>query len=78
MFDPINPEHSTIEGVPLKDVIIDAICGAGISPKVAEWAAAQGLVDIGDRWTEDYWNRDKLKALDLYALFAIYGRQKRL
>lgn len=71
---------SAIEGVPLKEVMIDAICGAGFSnAKVAMWAQSARLANFtGNQWNEDWtWNRTMLGMLELDALFAVYGRVKR-
>ena len=78
MLDPLHPELSTIEGVPIKEVMIDAICGARFGgQKMVDWAASNGLADPGDQWTEPEWDRDRLDVLSLDALFAVYGRVKR-
>ena len=66
-------EATAIEGVPIKEVMIDAICGAACNTKVLEWAMGQSLArSIGREW-----NRAMLGMLELDALFAVYGRVKR-
>lgn len=76
-----NPSQVSIEGVPLKEVMIDAICGAGFPNTVfAVWAEGNGLAkQSGNQWNEGWsWDRGRLAILELDALFAIYGRAKRL
>ena len=80
MLDPLKPENSTIEGVPLKGVMIDAIVGAGFpTGPFADWAI-QNQLAYGRRTISEIpmWDRTRLSILELDALFAIYGRQKRL
>mgnify|MGYP001571359516 CR=1 FL=1 len=81
LIDPIKSENSSIEGVPLKEVMIDAIVGAGF-PKLgfALWAEGKLLAKrSGNQYNEAWtWDRARLAVLDLDALFAIYGREKRL
>lgn len=71
-------EQRTIEGVPIKDVMIDAICGADCNLQILNWAKGLGLAIDGDRPIGKEWDRAALGMLELDALFAIYGRQKRL
>lgn len=73
-------DGKTIEDVPIKDVMIDAICGAGFpNQQVGMWAQGLSLASFsGNQWNEGWeWNRSALCELELDALFAIYGRLKR-
>ena len=73
-------QQTTIEGVPIKEVMIDAICGAGITNhSVAAWAVKNGLASFsGNQHNEAWeWHRKMLGMLELDALFAVYGRVKR-
>ncbi len=78
MLDPLKPENSTIEGVPFKEVMIDAICGANTSLQMLNWARDVGLAIDSDRPIGKEWDRLALGALEMDALFAVYGRQKLL
>ena len=74
-------EATTIEGVPIKEAMIDAICGAGFGGKfkLAQWATENRLASFsGNQHNEDWaWDRTMLGMLELDALFAVYGRIKR-
>ena len=75
-------EATAIEGVPIKEVMIDAICGADLpTAHVSDWALLTGLANYsGNKRNETLaldWNRTMLGMLELDALFAVYGRVKR-
>ena len=75
--DSGNLPPSAIEGVPIKEVMIDAICGAGFtSYALTDWALGMRLAtESSDQIAS--WDRTMLGILELDALFAVYGRVKR-
>jgi len=75
-------EDTTLGGVPIKDVLIDALRGYGFGSNMefADRMVKKGLARFsGNQWNEDWqWETDQLVKLEIKDLVALYSIAKNL